>query len=306
MNAERTKRLAEEIRRLKDERHAVILAHNYTVGEVQDVADFVGDSLELSRKAAACAAPVIAFCGVRFMAETAKILSPGATVLHPAPDAGCPMAAMADPAELRRYREEHPGTLLVAYVNTTAATKTLVDICCTSGNAERVIRSLPPDKPILFLPDANLGANLIRKLGRPMELWHGFCPTHHRIDPDRIAAARAAHPGAVVLVHPECPVPTVEAADEALSTGGMLAFARESAATDFIVGTESGILHRLRAENPNKRFYPLEPEPLCPNMKKLSLENLRDALRDLAPAVELDPETIRLARAPIDRMLAIP
>ncbi len=297
--------LVAEIAALKAERKAIILAHNYTVGEVQDIADFTGDSLELSRKAAECHAPVIVFCGVSFMAETAKILSPEAIVLHPAPDAGCPMADMADPADVRAWREAHPGALVVAYVNTTAATKTAVDICCTSGNAERVIASIPPDREIMFLPDANLGANISKKLGRKMHLWPGCCPTHNAIAPERIAAARAAHPGAVVIIHPECPPATVDAADEALSTGGMLKFARESKATSFIVATEEGILHRLRKENPDKEFYPLAPSPRCPNMKKLSLENIRDSLRDLSPQVELDAETIRLARAPIDRMLAL-
>lgn len=297
--------IVEQIQALKKERNAVILAHNYTVGEVQDIADFTGDSLELSRKAAACHAPVIVFCGVRFMAETAKILSPDSIVLHPAPDAGCPMADMADADEVRAYRAAHPDTLLVAYVNTTAATKTAVDICCTSGNAEKVISSIPADRKIMFLPDANLGANIARKLGRKMELWHGCCPTHNAIDPDRIARARAAHPGALVIVHPECTPATVDAADAALSTGGMLAFARESKAKAFIVGTEVGILHRLRKENPDKEFFPLEPNPLCKNMKKLSVEGVLFALRDMAPRVELDAETIRLARAPIDRMLAI-
>ncbi len=297
--------LQEEIAELKKARKAVILAHNYTPGEVQDIADFVGDSLELSRKAAECRAGVIVFCGVRFMAETAKILSPEATVIHPEPDAGCPMADMADAEEVRRYRAAHPGVVMVAYVNTTAATKTAVDICCTSGNAERVIASIPADKPILFLPDQNLGANLARKLGRKMELWPGCCPTHNAIAPERIAAARAAHPGAVVMVHPECTPATVEAADVALSTGQMLAFARENPARAFIVGTEIGILHRLGKENPDKAFYPLEPNPVCKNMKKLTLEKVLFALRDMAPRVELDAETIRLARAPIDKMLAI-
>ena len=297
--------IIDEIKELKKRREAIILAHNYTVGEVQDIADFTGDSLELSRKAAECHAPVIVFCGVRFMAETAKILSPDSIVLHPNPDAGCPMADMADADEVRAYRKAHPETIIVAYVNTTAATKTAVDICCTSGNAEKVILSLPKDREIMFLPDANLGANIMRSTGRRMELWNGCCPTHNAIDPDRIARARAAHPGAVVMVHPECPPATVEAADEALSTGGMLKFARECDAREIIVGTETGILHRLRKENPGKTFFPLEPNPLCPNMKKLSVESVLAALRDLAPRVELDDETIRMARAPIDRMLAI-
>lgn len=295
----------DEILRLKARRNAIILAHNYTEGEVQDIADFTGDSLELSRKAAESKSSVIVFCGVRFMAETAKILSPEAVVLHPAPNAGCPMADMADPADVRAWRDSHPGAVIVAYVNTTAATKTAVDICCTSGNAERVIESIPIDKEIMFLPDANLGANLSRKLGRKMHLWPGCCPTHNAIVPERIAAARAAHPGAIVIIHPECPPATVDEADVALSTGGMLKFAHDSKAKSFIVATEEGILHRLRKENPEKDFYPLVPSPRCPNMKKINLENILDCLRDLSPRIELDEETIRRARAPIDLMLSI-
>lgn len=295
--------IEQEIRKLRDERQAVILAHNYTAPEVQDIADFVGDSLELSRKAAECKAPVIVFCGVRFMAETAKILSPDSVVLHPNPNSGCPMADMADPAAVEKYRAEHPDTLLVAYVNTTAATKTAVDICCTSGNAEKVISALPADQKILFLPDANLGANVAKKLNRPMDLWPGFCPTHNRIMPEQIEKARAAHPGAPVIVHPECPPAAVELADQALSTGGMLKFVRESDDREFIIGTETGILHRMRKENPDKVFYPLEPEPLCPNMKKIILEDVLFALQDMKPQIELDADTVVRARAPIDRML---
>ena len=295
--------IEQEIRKLRDERHAVILAHNYTAPEVQDIADFVGDSLELSRKAAECHAPVIVFCGVRFMAETAKILSPDSVVLHPNPHSGCPMADMADPEAVAKYRTEHPDTLLVAYVNTTAATKTAVDICCTSGNAEKVISALPKDQKILFLPDANLGANVAKKLNRPMDLWPGFCPTHNRIMPEQIEKARAAHPGAPVIVHPECPPATADLADQALSTGGMLKFVRESKEKEFIIGTETGILHRMRKENPDKVFYPLEPEPLCPNMKKITLEDVLFALQDMKPQIELDADTIARARAPIDRML---
>lgn len=297
--------IIEEILKLKKERNAVILAHNYTIGEIQDIADFSGDSLELSRKAAECHAPVIVFCGVRFMAETAKILSPDSIVVHPNSCAGCPMADMADPEEVRKYKSEHPDTVVVAYVNTTAATKTAVDICCTSGNAEKIISSIPADKKIMFLPDANLGTNVSSTLKRPMNVWHGCCPIHNRIDADCIARARKAHPGALVFVHPECQPATVAAADVALSTGGMLKYVRESDKKDFIVGTEIGIIHRLKKENPDKNFYPLDPAPVCADMKKITLENLRDSLRDLSPRVELDAETIRLARGSIERMLAV-
>ena len=297
--------IEEEILKLKQQRNALILAHNYTKPEIQDIADFVGDSLELSRKAAECHAPVIVFCGVRFMAETAKILSPESTVLHPNPHSGCPMADMADPDSVAAYRKEHPDALVVAYVNTTAATKTEVDLCCTSGNAEKLIASLPPEQKILFLPDANLGANLNAKLNRHMELWPGYCPTHNRIMPEHILAAKEKHPDALVLVHPECLPAVVKLADQALSTGGMLKFVRESERKEFIIGTECGILHRMRKENPDKNFYPLEPAVLCPNMKKITLEDVLFALRDLAPRIELDEEMRKKAKAPIDRMLEV-
>lgn len=297
--------IAHKILELKKDRQAVILAHNYTVPEVQDIADFVGDSLELSIKAKACNAPVIVFCGVRFMAETAKILSPHSTVLHPNPHAGCPMADMASVEAVRQYKNEHPQTVLVAYVNTTAATKTVVDICCTSGNAERVIASIPRDIEIMFLPDANLGSNLAKKLNRPMQLWPGFCPPHNRILPETIKEARQKHPEAVVLVHPECLPAVVEQADHALSTGGMLKFVRNSEQKSFIIGTESGIIYPMQQENPDKEFFVLTPEIICPNMKKITLENVLFALQDMAPAVELDAATIEKARLPIERMLQL-
>ena len=295
--------LEEEIGALRQQRNAVILAHNYTRPEIQDIADFVGDSLELSRKAAECHAPVIVFCGVRFMAETAKILSPESIVLHPNPLSGCPMADMADPDAVAAYRKEHPEALIVAYVNTTAATKTEVDLCCTSGNAEKLIASLPPEQKILFLPDANLGSNLNAKLNRHMELWPGYCPTHNRIMPEHILAAKERHPNALVLVHPECLPAVVKLADQALSTGGMLKYVRESACREFIIGTECGILHRMQKENPDKTFYPLEPAVVCPNMKKITLEDVLFCLRDMTPEIELPEDVCRSAKAPIDRML---
>lgn len=297
--------IEEQIKALKKERQAIILAHNYTMAEVQDIADFVGDSLELSRKAAECHAPVIVFCGVRFMAETAKILSPKSIVLHPNPHSGCPMADMASAKAIREYKQTHPDTTVVAYVNTTAETKTAVDICCTSGNAEKVIASIPPENDILFLPDRNLGANLSAKLGRKMDLWAGFCPTHNKIMPEHIQQAKLLHPQAVVMVHPECLPAVVQLADVALSTGGMLKFAKKSDAREFIVGTECGILHRMRKENPDKVFYSLEPSVLCPNMKKITLEDVLFSLQDLAPRVELDENTIAAAKDSINKMLEI-
>ncbi len=297
--------IEQEIQELKAARKAVILAHNYTRPEIQDIADFTGDSLELSRKAAECKAPVIVFCGVRFMAETAKILSPDSIVLHPNPASGCPMADMASPEEVRKYKDEHPDTLMIAYVNTTAATKSAVDICCTSGNAERVIASLPRDQKVMFLPDKDLGANIIHALNRPMELWNGYCPIHYNIPPQVIQDARAAHPGAEVLVHPECTPEVVALADQALSTGGMLKYIKESPATEFVIGTECGIIHKMQKENPTKKFYPLQPNPICVDMKKITLEDVRDCLKNLSNQVELSAEIIRDARKPIDKMLAM-
>ena len=297
-------RLEDQIAELKRKRNAVILAHNYVEGEIQDVADFVGDSLELSIKARDAGAPVIVFCGVSFMAETAKILSPASTVLHPVPSAGCPMADMAPVAAVRRYKADHPGTILVAYVNSTAAVKAEVDICCTSGNAERIVSAIPADQPILFLPDQNLGANIARKLGRKLELWPGFCPTHNRIMPEAARKIREAHPDAVMLVHPECTPAVVDVADEALSTGGMLKYVRASSARQFIIGTGCGILHRIRKGNPGKELIPLVPLPTCPNMKKLTLESIVDALESMQFVVELEPALMDRARLPIERMLA--
>ena len=295
----------DEIRQLKELYEAIILAHNYTVGEVQDIADFVGDSLELSRKAAECQAKVIVFCGVRFMAETAKVLSPNALVLHPNPYAGCPMADMAEADEVAKYRLAHPDTVLIAYVNTTAATKCHVDVCCTSGNAEKVIEAIPRNRKIMFLPDGNLGRNIAAKLHREMEFWPGFCPTHFKILPEMITAARNAHPNAEVIIHPECMPATVAQADVALSTGGMLRHVKASPKRSFIVATECGLIHRLQKENPDKDFFSLEPKPLCPNMKKISLEDVYFSLKDLTPAVELPQEVIDGARRPIEKMLEI-
>ena len=206
--------LTDEIRRLKQQRNAVILAHNYVRPELQDIADFTGDSLELSIRAQNVKAPVIVFCGVRFMAETAKLLSPNSIVLLPNPDAGCPMADMATAEQVRKYKKNNPGTLLVAYVNSTADVKAEIDICCTSGNSETIISAIPADRKVMFLPDRNLGANMNRKLGRSMELWPGYCPIHNKVTVDMIRDARKAHPGAPVLVHPECQPDVIAEADQ--------------------------------------------------------------------------------------------
>lgn len=297
--------LQSEILALKKEQGAVILAHNYVAGDIQDIADFCGDSLELSVKAKNVSAPVIVFCGVRFMAETAKILSPDSKVLLPHPQAGCPMADMADAAAVREMRRKHPDAVFCAYVNSTAETKAEIDICCTSGNVENVLASIPAGKEIVFLPDGNLGANMIRKTGRSMTLWKGCCPIHDAVTPEMIRAARALHPGVEILVHPECRPEVVEAADRALSTGGMLKYIRGSSAKSFIVGTECGILHRLRKENPDKTFYTLSPEPVCADMKKLTLEHVLSALKTGQEEIILPEDIMKKALLPIERMIAV-
>ena len=294
-----------EIERLKKERKAVILAHNYTRGEVQDVADYTGDSLELARRATQVDADVIVFCGVYFMAETAAILNPDKTVLIPDPSAGCPMADMITGAQLRELKAKHPGAVAACYVNSTAEVKAECDLCVTSGNAEKVMATIPAGREILFVPDQHLGGHVSAKEGRDYVLWPGYCPTHARLTPKMIADARAAHPGAPVMVHPECPKDVREAADEQLSTGGMCRFARESDAQTILVGTEVGILHRLRKENPDKTFVSVSDTLVCPNMKKTTLENLRDCLRDMSNRVIVEKDVADRARRAIDAMLAV-
>ena len=294
-----------EIERLKKERKAVILAHNYTRSEVQDVADYTGDSLELARRATQVDADVIVFCGVYFMAETAAILNPDKTVLIPDPSAGCPMADMITGAQLRELKAKHPGAVAVCYVNSTAEVKAECDLCVTSGNAEKVMATIPAGREILFVPDQHLGGHVSAKEGRDYVLWPGYCPTHARLTPKMIADARAAHPGAPVMVHPECPKDVREAADEQLSTGGMCRFARESDAQTILVGTEVGILHRLRKENPDKTFVSVSDTLVCPNMKKTTLENLRDCLRDMSNRVVVEKDVADRARRAIDAMLAV-
>ncbi len=297
--------LQEQIREWKEKRNAVILAHNYVDGEIQDIADFVGDSLELSIRAKESNAPVIVFCGVSFMAETAKVLSPKSTVLLPVPDAGCPMADMADGRDVAEYRKNHPETVLVAYVNTTAAAKAEVDICCTSANAEKIVAAIDPEKEIMFLPDRNLGANVAKSLGRRINLWDGCCPTHNHVSVESILENRKKYPDAVLMVHPECQPEVVALADYALSTGGMLRKVRELDAKQYLVGTEHGILHRMQKENPDKEFIRLAPVIHCSNMKKITLESILDTLKNMAPTVDLPEEMMDRARRPIDAMLEL-
>ncbi len=296
--------LADKIRDLARRRRAVILVHNYQRDEVQGLADFLGDSLDLSRQAAATSAEVIVFCGVHFMAETAAILAPGRLVLLPDRDAGCPMAEMITPMNVRDLRARHPGAVVVAYVNTSAAVKAVSDVCVTSANAAAVVARLPPDRPVVFIPDQHLAAWVARKTGRELIIWPGYCPTHVAILPEDIEREKRLHPEARVMVHPECPAAVGDSAGEVLSTSGMVRFVRESPAREFIVGTELGLISRLQRENPTKVFYPASPRALCPNMKRITLEKVLWSLEDLQPAVSV-PEAIRLgAKRALDAMLA--
>ena len=303
MSAEYQKEMIERINLLRKERNAVILAHNYVLGEVQDIADFVGDLLELSIKAKNTDCDVIVFCGVKFMAETAKILSPGKTVLHPVPASGCPMADMADADKLRKLKALHPGAITVCYVNSTAEVKTEVDICCTSANAAKIVAAIPADKEVIFLPDKNLGANVSIALNRPIILWPGFCPTHMRITAEMILRKKNEFPDAFVIVHPECTPDVVALADKYLSTGGMLRFARETEHKKIIVGTEQGIIHRLQRENPDKMFIPVSEQAVCPNMKMIELNDVLNSLEKMQYEIILDPDTIAKAAAPIIKMI---
>ncbi|MBI4180655.1 MAG: quinolinate synthase NadA [Chloroflexi bacterium] len=296
--------LKAEILRLKKSKKAVILAHNYQLGEVQDMADFVGDSLELSQNAAKTDADVIVFCGVHFMAETASILCPDKVVLLPDIHAGCPMSDMITAERLREKKKEHPGAAVVCYVNTTAEVKAESDICCTSANAVRVVESVGPGE-IIFVPDQYLGSYVAAKAGRGMILWPGYCPTHSRILPQDIIRQRAEHPQAKVIVHPECRPEVKALADEVLSTGGMIRFARETSAKEIVIGTEIGILYRLRKENPGKWFFAASEQAVCPRMKLITLERVLWSLQEMTTVVKV-PEEIRLkAKVAVDKMLAV-
>jgi quinolinate synthase len=309
--------LQHEIKALAKTRNAVILAHNYERPEVQDVADFVGDSLGLSREAASTGADVIVFCGVHFMAETAAILSPAKTVLLPDLAAGCSLASTIDAAQLRQWKAEHPGAVVVAYVNTTAEVKAESDYCCTSGNAVEVIDAIPPEKDILFLPDMFLGAHVRRMSGRAnIHVWMGECHVHAGIDPENIRLQRRLHPEAEFLIHPECGCSTsvieaVSAGDidaegvQVLSTEGIVKRARESEADAFIVATEVGILHRLRRENPDKKFYAANERASCAYMKVTTLPKVKRALENMQYPITVPEDVAARARGAIERMIAI-
>ena len=301
--------LTAEIRELAQTRDAVILAHNYQVPEVQDVADYVGDSLGLAREAAATSASTIVFCGVHFMAETACILSPEKTVLIPDLDAGCSLAASITADQLRAWKAEHPDAVVVAYVNTTAAVKAEVDYCCTSGNAQQVIEAIPADREILFLPDMYLGLWLEKVTGRKLRIWMGECHVHAGIRPTDIEAL-TADLGSELLVHPECGCASQcmafgNSRTQILSTEKMVTFAKASPKQRFVVATETGILHRLHKEVPGKQFEAISERAICRYMKMITLPKLRDSLRDGTHLVTVDPEIAAKARASIDRMVAI-
>ncbi len=294
--------LVDKISNLKRQSNAVILAHNYQLGEIQDIADFVGDSLELSQIAAKAEAEVIVFCGVHFMAETASILCPDKVVLLPDINAGCPMADMISAESLRKKRKEHPGATVVCYVNTSAEVKAESDVCCTSANAVRLVQALD-SREVLFVPDQYLGHYVSGKTGKNMVLWPGYCPSHARIRADDIRRLRREHPDAEVMVHPECRPEVIELADSVLSTGGMCRHAATSGAREVIVGTEVGIVHRLRKENPDKVFIPLSEQAICPTMKSITLETVLWSLEHMAPEVKV-PEEIRIrAKTAVDKML---
>lgn len=305
------KEYAEAIAALKKERNAVVMAHYYQRAEIQEVADYIGDSLALAQQAAKTDADVIVMCGVHFMAETAKILCPHKIVVEPAPEAGCSLADSCDPVAFRAFIEEHPGHTVISYVNTTADVKALSDIVVTSGNARKIIDSLPADQPIIFGPDRNLGGYISSVTGRKMLLWQGACHVHDRFSLQGILDMKKAHPGAKVLVHPECRKPLQIIADMVGSTARLLDYARKSDADTFIVVTESGILHQMQKDCPEKRFLAAPAEDAecqcneCEYMKMITLPKLYTALRDLQPRVEVDPELAAKALRPIKRMLEL-
>jgi quinolinate synthase len=294
------------LNKLKKERNAVILAHIYQLPEIHDVADFVGDSLDLSRKAAQTNADVIVFCGVHFMAETASILSPKKKVLIPDVNAGCPMADMITAEKLKEFKSQYKNPVVIAYVNTSAMVKAESDICCTSSNAVNVVKSIANNSDIIFVPDRNLGEYVQKTSNIKMNIWNGFCPTHNNfIIPEYILKAKKEHPSAEILVHPECRSEVISLADYVMSTGIMCRHVAKSAAKEFIIGTEMGILYKLKKDNPSKKFYPISHLTICPNMKKITLAKVLDVLINMKNVISV-PENIRQkAYIPISKMLKI-
>ena len=303
--------LREEVLELKRERNAVILAHNYQLPEIQDIADYVGDSLGLSYKAQQADADVILFCGVHFMAETAKIVNPSKTVILPDKDAGCSLSESCPPERLEAFLREHAGRdyYVIAYINCSAGVKALADVICTSGNAERIVNAAPPDRNLLFVPDQNLGEWVMQRSGRKMDLWQGACYVHVEFTRDSIERIRERHPRAPVVAHPECTLAVRMLADEVCSTERMIGYCRDSAADTFIIVTETGMLHRLRRELPDKTFIAGPTDSCscmdCRFMKMNTLEKMADALRNLEPAIEMDEQLRQRAERPILRMLEL-
>jgi len=295
----------QEVRGWLKERNAILLAHNYQPGEIQDVADFLGDSLGLSITAARTPAEVIVFCGVHFMAETAAVLCPEKTVLLPREDVGCYMAATITPAALRARKAELPGVPVVTYVNSTAAVKAESDICCTSANAVKVVNSLTGNR-VLMVPDRNLALYTARHTAKEVLYWEGCCNVHDALTAAEVLAAKEAHPGAVFLAHPECRPEVLDLADVIRSTSGMLQYVREAPGREFIIGTEMGIIYTLQKENPGKIFYSPSPRLLCPDMKRITLDDVVAALKENRHIITVPPETRRRALLAVDRMLAVP
>jgi quinolinate synthase len=302
MNQEQIKA---RILQLAEEHNVLLMAHNYQRDEIQEIAHITGDSLGLSIEAARTDKDIIVFCGVHFMAESAALLSPQKTVLLPRQDAGCPMADMVTPAGLREMKQQYPNATVVTYVNSSAAVKAESDICCTSSNAVNVVRSLDTDE-VLLVPDRNLGRYIAAQVDKTCHVWEGYCPTHERLQITEIEKARAKHPDAIFMAHPECAPEILELADHICSTSGMYDYATKSPATTFIVGTEMGILYRLRTQNPDKTFILPSEGLICPNMKLTSLDDLLRCLETLSPVVSVDPQVAEKARLTLDRMLAVP
>jgi len=297
--------LKEEVKALLKERNAIMLAHNYQRDEVQEAADITGDSLALSQAAAESEAKVIVFCGVHFMAESAAILSPRKTVILPRMDAGCPMADMITPEDLVKEKEKRPGVPVVAYVNTSAAVKALSDICCTSANAVKVVDSLPEDR-VYMIPDRNLSHYVSLRSKKKMEWWDGYCPTHERLKVEEVLKAREENKDALFVCHPECSPEVVKLADHVCSTSGMYKFAKATQAKTLIIGTEMGILYKLRKENPDKRFVLPSRSLICPNMKLTTLDDVAESLREMKNIVTVSEDIREKAKAALDRMLKVP
>ncbi len=298
-------KLLEKIKRLKTERRAVILAHNYQPAEIQDLADFTGDSLDLSVRAAQTDADVIVFCGVKFMAETAVILSPQKTVLLPDKDAGCPLADTITAEQLRELKQKHLDASVVCYVNSPAEVKAESDYCCTSANAVKLVDSLPTDRPVIFVPDRHLGRFAAEKTGRELILWPGYCHVHVAITEDDIKNAKAKYPDAIVMAHPECTEPVKRLCDQILSTGQMLKFVAKENPKKYIIATEVGIIHALKKQNPQAEFFPASNRAVCPNMKKITLDKVANSLENMQHEVAV-PDDIRIkAKKSLDRMIEV-